>query len=73
MKYQDWNQFPPVDYAGVIKGYDWLTTELYNKITAASPLSTDISCGGHNNRDPVECAKAAEKLFPIERMFSSPE
>ena len=73
MKYQDWNQFPPVDYAGVIKGYDWLTTELYNEITTASPLSTDISCGGHNNRDPVECAKAAKKLFPIGRVFSSPE
>ena len=63
MKYNDWNQFPPVKYGGEMKGYNWITTELYNEITAASPLPTDISCSGHNNRDPLECAKAAENFF----------
>ena len=31
----------------------------------------EISCTGHNNRDTVECANAAEKLFPVGRIFAS--
>ena len=73
MKYNDWNQYPPVKYCREMKGYNWITTELYNETTVASLLPTDISCSGHNKRDPLECAKAAEKLFPLGRIFSSPE